>query len=163
MAVFQLIEAGQISLDDPVSRFFPEYETGKGITIRHLLHMQSGIPDYVNDPDGFWVGIGKDGMDEFLLRSYRDEVTDEEFLENLYAAPLDFEPGTQQEYSNTNYHILAMITEQVSGMRLCDYLQEHIFDPCGMEHTTAMVAGNETSVPVAFWDLLSIGMVDGNG
>lgn len=163
VAVFQLIETGQIALEDPVSRFFPEYETGKDITVRHLLHMQSGIADYVNNPKGFWVNIGGDEMDPFLRRSYRDEVPDEEFLENLYAAPLEFEPGTRQEYSNTNYHLLGMIVEQVSGMRLCDYLQEHIFDPLGMEHTTATVAGNETSVPTAYTDLLGIGMVDGNG
>lgn len=163
VAILQLAEAGRITLEDPVSRFFPEYEAGKGITIRHLLHMQSGIADYANNPVGFWVKIGMDGMDEFLLRTYRDEVSDEEFLENLYAAPLEFEPGTRQDYSNTNYHILGMITEQVSGMRLCDYLQEYIFDPCGMEHTTAMVAGNETSVPTAFWDLLGAGIVDENG
>ena len=163
VAVFQLIEAGRITLDDPIISFFPGYETGKEITIRHLLHMQSGIIDYVNDPEGFWVNIGKDAMDEFVLRSFRDEVTDEEFLENLYAAPLDFAPGTEQRYSNTNYHLLGMIVEQVSGMRLSDYLQEYILDPCGMEHTTSMIVGNETSVPTVFGDLLAEGIVDENG
>ena len=163
VAVFQLIESGRITLDDPIVSFFPGYEAGKEIRIRHLLHMQSGIIDYVNNPEGFWVSIGKDAMDEFMLRSFRDEVTDEEFLENLYAAPLEFAPGTDQRYSNTNYHLLGLIVEQVSGMRLCDYLQEYIFDPCGMEHTTAMVVGNETSVPKVFGDYLEIGMVDENG
>ena len=163
VAVFQLIEAGWFTLDDPIVRFFPEYETGKEITIRHLLHMQSGIIDYVNNPEGFWVNIGKDAMDELVRRSFRDEVTDEEFLENLYAAPLEFVPGTDQNYSNTNYHLLGMIVEQVSGMRLCDYLQEYVLNPCGMEHTTVMVVGNETSVPTIFGDLLAEGIVDENG
>ena len=163
VAVFQLIEAGRITLDDPIVSFFPGYEAGKEITIRHLLHMQSGIFDYVNNPEGFWVNIGRDEIDEFVLRSFRDEVTDDEFLENLYAAPLEFAPGTEQNYSNTNYHLLGMIVEQVSGMSLCDYLQEHIFDPCGMEHTTAMVVGNETSVPTAFRDLRAEGIVDEKG
>ena len=163
VAVFQLIEAGRITLDDPIVNFFPGYETGKEITVRHLMHMQSGIADYVNNPEGFWVSISRDAMDEFMLRSFRDEVTDEEFLENLYAAPLEFAPGTEQRYSNTNYHLLGMIVEQVSGMRLCDYLQEYVFDPCGMEHTTSMVVGNETSVPTAFGDLRAYGMVDENG
>ena len=163
VAVFQLVEAGRMTLDDPVSLYFPEYETGKDITIRHLLHMQSGIADYVNNPEGFWVNVGKDELDLFMHRTYRDEVTDEEFLENLYAAPLDFAPGTQQDYSNTNYHLLGMIVEQVSGMSLRDYLQEHIFDPCGMEHTTAVIAGNETSVPTVFQDLLAEGIVNEKG
>lgn len=163
VAVFQLIEAGWFTLDEPVVSFFPEYETGKEITIRHLLHMQSGIIDYVNDPEGFWVNVGEDAMDEFVRRTFRDEVTDEEFLENLYAAPLEFAPGTDQHYSNTNYHLLGLIVEQVSGMRLCDYLQEYVLDPCGMEHTTVMVVGNETSVPTVFGDLLAEGIVDENG
>ncbi len=163
VTVFQLIEAGCLTLDDPIVNFFPEYEAGKEITIRHLLHMQSGIVDYVNDPEGFWVNVDRDAMDEFMLRTFRDEVTDEAFLENLYSAPLEFAPGTDQSYSNTNYHLLGMIVEQVSGMRLCDYLQEHVFDPCGMDHTTAMVVGNETSVPTAFADLRAYGMVDENG
>ena len=59
VAVFQLIEAGKLSLEDPVSRFFPDYKTGEGITIRQLLHMQSGIPDYANDPEGFWTKVEK--------------------------------------------------------------------------------------------------------
>ena len=163
VAVFQLVEAGRIHLDDPVSLYFPEYETGRDITIRHLLHMQSGIADYVNNPERFWVNISRNEMDEFLLRTYRDEVTDEEFLENLYATPLVFAPGTGPSYCNTNYHLLGLIVEQVSGMRLCDYLQEHVFDPCGMEHTTSMVEGNETSVPTAFGDLQAQGIVDENG
>ena len=163
VAVFQLVQAGRIALDDPVSTFFPEYETGREITIRHLLHMQSGIPDYVNDPEGFWGMVDADALDKFMLRTFRDEVEEEEFLENLYMAPLDFAPGTQQDYSNTNYHLLALIVEQVSGMKLCDYLRVYIFDPCGMEHTTATIAGNETSVPTVYQDLLAIGMVDEKG
>ena len=163
VAVFQLIEAGQLTLEDPVSNFFPDYETGKAITIRHLLHMQSGIVDYVNNPRDFWVNVSDEDLEPFIRRSFRDEVSDEEFLDNLYAAPLEFTPGTQQEYSNTNYHLLGMIVEQVSGIPLGDYLQEHIFDPCGMEHTTALIVGNETSVPTVFGDLLADGMVDENG
>ena len=120
VAVFQLIEEGRISLNDPVSRFFPDYKTGEGITIRQLLHMQSGIPDYVNDPDHFWTKVEKIGMEAYIVRVYREEVSDEEFLESLYGAPLYFEPGTQQSYSNTNYYLLGMIVEQVSGEKLCD-------------------------------------------
>ena len=162
-AIFQLIEAGRISLTDPLSAYFPEYEAGRDITLYHLLHMQSGIMDYVNQPAEFWVKVDRQDLDQFMVRTYRDEISDEEFLENLYAAPLDFAPGAECSYSNTNYHLLGMIIEQVTGMKYSDYLREHIFEPCGMEHTTAIIAGNETSVPKAFWDLLAIGMVDENG
>ena len=162
-AVFLLIENGKLSLDDTLDRFFPGYPQGGQITIWHLMHMQSGIPDYVNDPAGFWVKVDERGMEEFLRRSYRDEVSDEEFLDNLYAAPLIFEPGSEQSYSNTNYHLLALIIEQVTGMSLSIWLKENIFDPCGLEHTTAMIAGNETSVPKVYGDLRAAGIVDENG
>ncbi|MBR3494640.1 MAG: beta-lactamase family protein [Clostridia bacterium] len=162
-AVFQLIDAGKIALDDPLTRFFPAYETGAGITVWHLLHMQSGIPDEVNDPVSFWQLSGPEELDTFMPRYFRDAFSDEEFLAALCAAPLIFEPGTQQEYSNTNYHLLAMIVEQVSGQRFCDYLQEHVFDPCGLEHTSSMVIGDETSVPRLFYDLLDSGIVNENG
>ncbi|MBQ7183451.1 MAG: beta-lactamase family protein [Clostridia bacterium] len=162
-AVFLLIEKGDLSLDLTLDRFFPGYPRGGQITIWHLMHMQSGIPDYVNDPAGFWVKVDEGDMEEFLLRSYRDEVPDGEFLDNLYAAPLIFEPGSAQSYSNTDYHLLALIIEQVTGMPLDIWLQENIFDPCGLEHTTAMIAGNETSVPKVFGDMLAAGMVDENG
>ena len=54
VAVLQLVEKGKINLDDTLDKYFPEYETGKKITVYNLLHMTSGIPDYCNNPDPFW-------------------------------------------------------------------------------------------------------------
>ena len=90
-------------------------------------------------------------------------MSDEDFLRALYAAPLVYAPGTDSDYSNTNYHLLAMIVERVSGMKFNEYLQRHIFDPCGMEHTSSMAIGDETSVPGYFDDLFSLGIVNENG
>ena len=163
VAVFQLIEAGLASLDDPVTKYFPEYETGRDITLYHLLHMQSGIADYTNDPEAFWGDVCRQDPEQFTVLFFNDRLSDGDFLRALYAAPLVFAPGTEQSYSNTNYHLLAMIVEQVSGMKLNEYLQEHIFDPCGMEHTTSMAIGDETSVPKLFGDLFSAGIVNENG
>jgi len=53
VAILQLMEKGKLKLDDTIDKYFPEYETGKKITIGHLLHMSSGIPDYCNNPDPF--------------------------------------------------------------------------------------------------------------
>ena len=72
--------------------------------------------------------------------------------------PLIFAPGAGQSYCNTDYHLLALITEQVSGMGYGDYVRENIFEKCGLEHTTAVIAGNETSVPRVFGDLLEAGI-----
>ena len=163
VAVFQLIDAGLVSLEDPLSKFFPEYETGRDITVYQLLHMQSGIADYTNDPETFWGDVCKKNPDKFMYMFFHDELSDEDFLQALYAAPLDYTPGTESYYSNTNYHLLAMIVEKMSGKKFNEYLQEHILVPCGMEHTTSMVIGDETSVPTHFKDLLSAGVVNENG
>lgn len=162
-AIFQLIDAGAVSLDDPVAKYFPEYETGRDITVYQLLHMQSGIADYTNDPETFWGDVCKQDPEKFTYMFFNDELSDEDFLQALYAAPLYYTPGTDSDYSNTNYHLLALIIEQVSGMKLNEYLQEHIFDPCGMEHTTSMMIGDETSVPKLFSDLFRAGIVNENG
>ncbi|MBO7426551.1 MAG: beta-lactamase family protein [Clostridiales bacterium] len=164
VSIMQLIEQGKVSLDDTLDVYFPEYETGKDITIYNLLHMQSGIPDDINEPEEFWGISDEDEVMDFLKAKYFcDNLTDEEYLNALYAAPLLFEPGTEQSYSNTNYHLLAFIIEQVSGMSYCDYVQKNIFDVCGMKHTTSMVIGNETSVPEGYEMEQEIGMVDENG
>ena len=163
VAVFQLAEAGLVSLDDPLGKYFPEYETGKDITVYQMLHMQSGIADYTNDPETFWGEAAAQDPDKLIYMFFNDELSDEDFLQALFAAPLYYTPGTDQSYCNTDYHLLAMIVEQVSGMKLNEYLQEHIFDPCGMEHTSSMAIGDETSVPKGFSDLLSAGIVTEDG
>lgn len=158
VATLKLIEQGKLSLDDTLDKFFPEYAAGADVTIYNLLHMQSGIPDYLNDPDVFWNIQGEhwEGKEDF----FSDRISDEEFIEALCNTELLFEPGSMMSYSNTNYHLLAMIIESASGMRFDEYLQENIFTPCGMEHTTSMTAGNETSVPVNFTTAYDAGMVD---
>ena len=90
VAVFQLIEAGLVSLDDPVIKYFPGYEAGKGITIYQLLHMQSGIADYTNDPVTFWGDEAAQDPDKLIYMFFNDEFSDEDFLQALYAAPLYF-------------------------------------------------------------------------
>ncbi|MCR5528166.1 MAG: beta-lactamase family protein [Saccharofermentans sp.] len=161
VATLKLIEQGKLSLDDTLDKFFPEYQAGANVTIYNLLHMQSGIPDYLNDPDTFWSLEGDhwEAKEDF----FQDRISDEEFIEALCGNELLFEPGSMMQYCNTNYHLLAMIVEIASGIRFDEYLQENIFTPCGMTHTTSMVAGNETSVPVSFTTAYDAGMVDGFG
>ena len=154
VAVLQLVEKGKIRLDDTLDKYFPEYETGRKITISNLLHMRSGIPDYNNNPDPFWNISGEEAANKKLSDVYFDRISDEEFLQALYKAPLGFDPGTQYEYSNTNYHVLAFIIEKVSGMKYCDCVKKNIFDKCGMKKTTSMATGDLTYVPVNFDDLV---------
>jgi len=163
VAILQLQEKGKLSLDDTLDKYFPEYETGKKITIYNLLHMNSGIPDYLNNPDPFWNISGEDAANKQISDILLDKTTDEQLLKAMYKAPLDFEPGTEYGYSNTNYRLLAFIIEKLSGMKLSDYLKKNIFDKCGMKKTTSMATGDMTYVPADFAELVQYGFSDKDG
>ncbi|MBP5378781.1 MAG: beta-lactamase family protein, partial [Ruminococcus sp.] len=163
VCILQLQEQGKLSIDDTLDKYFPEYETGTDITIYNLLHMNSGIPDYMNNPDPFWNISGAEAADKQLSDILQDRTTDQEFLEALYNAPLKFEPGTKFSYSNTNYRLLAFIIEQVTGMKYCDYVQKNIFDKCGMKKTTSMAKDDMTYVPVDYEEQAAYGFTDENG
>ena len=163
VAILQLQDKGKLSIEDTLDKYFPEYETGKKITIYNLLHMNSGIPDYLNDPETFWNISGTDAANKQISDILLDKTTDEELLKALYKAPLDFEPGSGYGYSNTNYRLLAFIIEKVSGMKLSEYLKENIFDKCGMKKTTSMATGDMTYVPVDFEELVKDGFTDKDG
>ena len=163
VCILQLQEKGKLSIDDTIEKYFPEYEAGKDISIYDLLHMKSGIPDYCNNPDPFWNISGEEAADQKLSDIYLDKVTDEEFLQALYNAPLMFEPGAQFSYSNTNYRLLAFIIEQVTGMKYCDCVKKNIFDKCGMKKTTSMAKDDMTYVPVDFEEQAAYGFTDENG
>ena len=92
-AVLQLWEQGKLDLDDPLGKYFPEYEKGAGITIRQLLHMQSGImreffPEDMLENDY-----------DLMKKYYTDGFSDEELLASLFEADLGFAPGTTSSYS----------------------------------------------------------------
>lgn len=163
VCVLQLAEIGKLSIDDTLSKYFPEYKTGANITIYQLLHMMSGIPDYINNPDPFWGISGAEAADKKIADILQDRITEEQFIAAMYKAPLSFEPGTQYEYSNTNYRMLAFIIEQVSGMKYCDYVQKNIFDKCGMTHSTSMIKDDLTYVPVNFEENVAYEFTDKDG
>ena len=81
----------------------------------------------------------------------------------MYKAPLEFEPGTKCEYSNTNYHLLAFIIEKVSDVKYCDYVKKNIFDKCGMTKTTSMATGDMTYKPEGFDEFVQYGFTDKDG
>jgi D-alanyl-D-alanine carboxypeptidase len=118
-AISMLSEERKLSLDDPVSRFFPALTRANEVTIRELLSHTSGYQDY-------WP---QDYVPPFMLA----EVTADQILEQWARKPLDFDPGTQWQYSNTNFVIAGLIVEKASGMPLLKFLRERIFAPIGME------------------------------
>jgi CubicO group peptidase (beta-lactamase class C family) len=121
MGVMILADEGQLSVDDPISKFYPDYPEGDRITIHHLLTHSSGIVNYNNIPD-----YGE----KMMLPMSIDEVID--WFKN---EPLQFEPGERFAYSNSGYVILAGIIEKVSGKSYADFLHDRIFEPLGMHNT----------------------------
>jgi D-alanyl-D-alanine carboxypeptidase len=94
----------------------------KDITIRHLLNHTSGIKDFINEPTA----------------SLRLEVTEDEVFRATAPRPLNFPPGERYAYSNSNYHLLAMIIRKHTGRWYADFLRERIFLPLGMTNTRAV-------------------------
>ena len=119
MAVLQLVDAGRVSLDDPVVAHLPEFRLadprGADVTVRQLLDQTSGLADR-EVPD----------------LSRRQPRTLAEAATSLRSAHLVAEPGTQFNYHNPNYQVAARLVEVVSGQPFDTYLREHVFRPAGM-------------------------------
>jgi CubicO group peptidase (beta-lactamase class C family) len=125
-AVALLILDGRLSLETPVAEYFPEIARfGADMRIKHLVYFTSGLPEYTSQP--------RQNGDPWFT-AYRFTI-DEAIAATLRAKALKFVPGTQWDYSNVNYMILAKIVERVSGMSLAQFLQARVFRPLGMSHT----------------------------
>lgn len=118
-ALLLLAEQGKLTLDNPVSRFVPNLTRGNEVTIRELLSHTSGYQDY-------WP---QDYVPPFMLQP----ITADKILDQWARKPLDFDPGTDWQYSNTNFVIAGMIVEKASSEPLLQFLSEHIFTPLGMK------------------------------
>src|SRR5580700_12179974 len=125
-AVMMLVEEGKVALDDPVQKYFPDApESWKDIKIRNLLSHTSGLGEYENGPR-----TKPDGP--FYLRL---DMTEDEMYKRIAAMPMDFKPGEDWSYRNTNYVLLGIVIHKVTGKFYGDYLQERIFKPLGMSST----------------------------
>lgn len=121
MVIMMLKEKGLLQYDEPAAKYISiPY---KGITIRHLLTHTSGLPDYQAVMDAHW--------DKSKVAGNADIIA---YL-NQYAPPVLFEPGTQYNYSNTGYVMLASIAEKVSGRDFIEFCTNEIFRKLGMKHT----------------------------
>jgi D-alanyl-D-alanine carboxypeptidase len=126
-AILLLAEQHKLSLDDPVSRFLPTLTRANEVTIRELLSHTSGYQDY-------WP---QDYVPPFMLVG----TTSDQILDRWARIPLDFDPGTKWQYSNTNFVIAGLIVEKVSGMPLLNFLSERIFTPLGMNNVANVDIG----------------------
>ena len=122
MAIMQLHQKGKLKYDDSLNKYFPQISY-HGITINHLLHHTSGIGEFLNWNEKL-IDMGQINYNKDILAS---------LIKNK--PPLGFKPGDQLSYSNTNYVLLALIVEKISGMAFGDYMDKYIFKPLKMTHT----------------------------
>jgi CubicO group peptidase (beta-lactamase class C family) len=117
-ALLLLAEQGKISLDDKVAKFFPDLTRAREVSIRELLSHTSGYEDYAPQ--------------DYIIPDWTRPITPGEILNQWAKKPMNFDPGTRWQYSNTNYVIAGQIFEKAAGQPLVAFLREKIFQPLGM-------------------------------
>lgn len=121
---FQAVEAGHLSLDDTLSDWLPEYDAPYAdiVTVRQLLQNRSGIPHYIDLPDWF-TPQGKAAY------------TPDHLLDTLSGLPLQFEPGADYLYSNSNFYLVGLILDRATGQTYEDLLAQTLLEPLGLAST----------------------------
>ena len=134
-----LAEEGKLSLDDSITKYFPEApEWWKPITIRHLLTHTSGLPDV-------WGETDSRGMYANALLDMRRDYTEEELLRAVIKLQPSSKPGEKWEYCNTGYQILGILIRRLTGKSHSDFMRARVFQPLGM--STARVISESDIVP----------------
>jgi CubicO group peptidase (beta-lactamase class C family) len=138
--VLQQVAEGRLGIDDPLTKFLPDYPMpmpmpmptgGRTVLLRHLLTHTSGIPNYTEG--------------DYVTRRATQALTPEALVASFRDAPFEFEPGTRFKYSNSNYVVLGLILERVTGKRYADLLAERITRPLGL--TSTFYCGNQPARP----------------
>ena len=120
-AILLLQEQGKLSLDDKVSKYVPDLTRANEVTIRQLLSHTSGYQDY-------WP-------QDYVMPGMLQPTNAQQIMDAWAKKPLDFDPGTKWQYSNTNYVIAGVIVEKVAHMPLLQFLQQKVFTPLGIKST----------------------------
>lgn len=121
IAILMLEEQGKLNVEDPVSKYLPDYPSGEKIILHHLLTHTSGIKDFTK------------------MKSLSDitqkEMTPKMMVDFFKNETPDFAPGEKFEYNNSGYVLLGHIIELVSGEKYEDFIKKHIFEKAGMNHS----------------------------
>jgi CubicO group peptidase (beta-lactamase class C family) len=128
VGIMKLVEDKKLTLETTINTYFPNFipEYSKKITIRHLLNHSSGMQ----------ANIGRKDDDGNGLMPGKELITLDKLLEEFKNSKLKFEPGTNYEYNNFGYTLLAYIIEKVSRKTYADYMEQAVFNPSKMKNTT---------------------------
>ena len=120
-AILRLQEDGKLTVNDKLSKFFPDFPRAGEVTIHHLLTHVSGIHSYTSKSD--------------FIAKVVNPITEKELIEYFKNDPYDFNPGEKFLYNNSGYFLLGEIVAKASGMTYGEYLQKEFFGPLGMAST----------------------------
>jgi CubicO group peptidase (beta-lactamase class C family) len=139
MTVLKLWEEGKLSLNDSLQKYFPQLPY-YGITIKMLLSHRSGLPNYLYFMDTIW--------------DKHKEATNEDVLDALinHHPPIHSSPDTHFEYCNTNFVLLSMIVEKITGQPFPEYMKQNVFEPLGM-HDTYIFSIKDTAAYIPTWSV----------
>jgi len=138
MAILRMAQENKLSLDDSLSKFFPGLPY-PGITVNMLLSHRSGLPNYVYFvPNSDWDKNKKATNNDVLNMLYTEQP------------PRSYPPGKRFSYSNTNYVLLALIIEKISGEKFPEYMKKNIFDPLEMRNTFVFTPGDSDRATPSF-------------
>jgi CubicO group peptidase (beta-lactamase class C family) len=124
--LLEFVDQKKVSLGTKLSAYFPELPDAKRVTLRDLAQMTSGYADYVYQPETL-QGIERDPFRQW---------TPEELIRIGVSKPMVFAPGTNWEYSHTNYVILGRVLEKIAGMPLAEALARYVLEPMGLTQTS---------------------------
>lgn len=125
-ALLRLLDQGKMGLDDTIDRYVDGVPNGDRITLRQLAGMRSGLYNYADDPD-----FNKQ-LDTLPAKPF----TQQELLDYSFKHGVQFAPGTQFEYSNTNLILIGQAIEKATGRPLQDVMEDQVLEPAGLSRTT---------------------------
>ncbi|MBM4387730.1 MAG: beta-lactamase family protein, partial [Deltaproteobacteria bacterium] len=123
--IMLLAEEGKLSIDDPVSKHLTQYPQWSQVTLRHLMGMRSGIPDYLQS-EQLWIEV---------VSNPGEPIAPEKLVSFVSSKPLEYTPGENGTYSNTNFILLGMIIEKATGGKIQDEIDKRIVKPVGLANT----------------------------
>jgi CubicO group peptidase (beta-lactamase class C family) len=135
--ILLLAEEGKLTLDDPVAKYFPELTRANEVTIRNLLSHTSGYEDYAPQ--------------DYTIPAWTHPTTAQAVVHAWATKPLDFDPGTQYQYSNTNFNIVGLIVEKVSGEPFWQFLSTRVLKPLGMARTIDLDTQHDQLEPTGYF------------
>ncbi|WP_189888950.1 serine hydrolase domain-containing protein [Streptomyces xantholiticus] len=124
-ALLELVDQGKVALDDPIAKYISGVPNGDRITLRNLAGMRSGLFNYSMD-EGFVKALESDPRKPF---------TPQQLLDYAFKHPVQFQPGEEFEYSNTNLILLGLVVEKAGGMPLNEFIDQRVVKPAGLRHT----------------------------